>query len=344
MGKTVKPLLWLVPAVADLVLSNMLLAVTRVLAPRLPSYADPLTCMVAASFWGYLYFFIETVKRFQVSFSGDPLAPEDSALLICNHRSYADYVLIYALSLYYRMQGRCRFLVWRNLFTLPSLRWLLSSVLIPQNWSFSSETRRDKLFRRAQLSDGPTWIVLFPESAKYSLELAYEHIQFCRQNGLPKMTQCLYPRFEAFVPVVQHLQETKTVANVYDLTFVYRRADDAAGGVPPKAPSAADDQAKVPETLYIQPDEAASVAATYRSAPRLWDVLFGPPQAWELHVHVRRLTVEQLPTSRYGLEKWLEKAWTKKNKLLEGVAKKGMAYKGLGEVYFPNDDIFLLEE
>ncbi|KAK9454549.1 hypothetical protein V1511DRAFT_471100 [Dipodascopsis uninucleata] len=333
-------------AVADILISNIFVHLVQSFTIGYPQWKYTLTAMVAASVWGYLQFIIETVNKFQISFSGDILEPNSSAILVCNHRSYADYILLHALSNIYGMQGRLRFLAWRSVFFIPSLRWLFKSFWVSQDWTFDCQADKEALFQDIFIE--PIWLVTFPETIKYSLELNQEHQRYCRANGLPRFLHLLYPRFEAFVPTMKHVQKETDIKLVYDVTFIYRRTHDlrfsiskklampppTATSTPTRKVSDAEDQ------VQGDKDEGPLTKNLSRIALSLRDILFGSHNTWELHVHVRRLSVLQLPTHRRGLEKWLEKTWVRKDKLLDGIERKGMSYKGIGYVYFAGDDIF----
>ncbi|KAK9324439.1 hypothetical protein V1517DRAFT_317523 [Lipomyces orientalis] len=343
----VKSLTLAASAILDILLSSFALAVVNYFVKWAPTTSISLSVIISASLWGYLFYIVETIKKIQISFSGDVLEPDTSAILICNHRSFGDYILLYALSTIYGMRGRCRFLVWRALYSVPSIYWLFSSLWVAQDWTFDTADQKEAIM--SQLTTSRYWLVLFPETVKFSLDIAYEHIRYCKANGLPVLSHCLYPRFEAFVPIMKHLLKETEFKLVYDVTFIYRRIDDvldepeivAKAGESKTNSGEGQSEPKVRNNIS---EVKAAVGETKTLAPLLRDIILGKSGSWEFHVHVQRISIMQIPTNRRGLEKWLEKLWVKKDKLLDGVDKKGMSYKSLGYVYFAGDEIFASEE
>ncbi|KAJ8100608.1 hypothetical protein POJ06DRAFT_281596 [Lipomyces tetrasporus] len=343
----VKSLTLAVSAILDILLSSFTLAVVNYFVKYAPTTSISLSVMISASLWGYLFYIVETIKKIQISFSGDVLEPDTSAILICNHRSYGDYILIYALSTIYGMRGRCRFLVWRALYSVPSIYWLFSSLWVAQDWTFDTADQKEAIM--SQLTTSRYWLVLFPETVKFSLDIAYEHIRYCKANGLPVLSHCLYPRFEGFVPIMKHLLKESEFKLVYDVTFIYRRNDDLLDepATVAKAEESQDNSGEgqsEPKVRNSINEVKAAVRENKTLAPSLRDIILGKSGSWEFHVHVQRISIMQIPSNRRGLEKWLEKLWVKKDKLLDGVDKKGMSYKSLGYVYFAGDEIFANEE
>ncbi|KAK9389751.1 hypothetical protein V1515DRAFT_288202 [Lipomyces mesembrius] len=346
----VKLILLAASAIGDILLSSLALTILSHLLKLAPTTSISLSIIISASLWGYLFFIVETIKKIQVSFSGDILEPDTSAILICNHRSLGDYVLLHALSVVYGMHGRCRFLIWRALYSVPSLYWLFSSLWVAQDWTFDTPEQKEAIFR--QLTTSRYWLVLFPETVKFSMDLAYEHIRYCKANGLPVLSHCLYPRFEAFVPIMKHLLNETEFKLVYDVTFVYRRTDDVdderaavSNGLDDQDDSGeGTSEPKVRNTIIETQTTKVAEQESRTLAPSLRDILLGKPGSWEFHVHVQRISLMQIPTNRRGLEKWLERLWIKKDKFLDGVEKKGMSYKGIGYVYFAGDEIFANDE
>ncbi|KAK9477035.1 hypothetical protein V1514DRAFT_321449 [Lipomyces japonicus] len=305
-----KSVVYGVTIMADIVFSNLLVFVLdKSLAFVIPS--DTMIIIVTASVWGYIHYVFEVVNKMQVSFSGDVLEPGSAAVLVCNKQSLADYVVLQILATTYGMRGRVRFLCWRAVFARPSLAWLAASVWVRQDWTFDFEQLNDKL---SKFFKPAYWLVMFPETVSYETEIWQEQVRYCQSNGLPKLAHLLYPRFEAFftsafVPIMKYVKERSDIKFVYDVTIVYHRADEK------------------------------------NQSLGLWDLILmaGNMTEWEINVNVKRIPINEVGPNRRGMERWLEKTWVRKDKLLDGVARKGMAFKGLGYVYFPTDYTDMME-
>ncbi|KAK9382130.1 uncharacterized protein V2V93DRAFT_344384 [Kockiozyma suomiensis] len=336
-----------VSAIVDIIFTNLAMLCLQWTDHRWPQLSDTIRTVIVASLWGYFLYIYQTIKKVSISFSGDVLDLQANAILICNHKSIGDYILLHALSSFYRMSGRLRFLTWHGLFSIPSLKWICSSLWVAQDWTFKSEEDKEHIL--GSLQDGYHWIALFPESVRYSADVAYEHRRFCAFNGLPVFRHCLYPRFEAAVPSIQYLIGRIGINLVYDVTFVYQSPETGQSSVTNS--KSTDFQSQIGKSDPIphsqdshvpgQPQNAShsESVSSVDVAPSLMDILLGRAESWEFHVHVEKVPIAQVPLESHALERWLEKLWLKKDKLLTGVELKGMSFKGLGFVYYFGDEL-----
>ncbi|KAK9447857.1 uncharacterized protein V1518DRAFT_420633 [Limtongia smithiae] len=349
-ARAVKALVLAVSALFDILLATLALHVLMLLCAVLRfipapssvlSMADQLAVLVNACTWGYLLFLIQSIKRTHISFSGDLLDPSASAVLLCNKRCAADYILLAGLADIYCVRGRMRFLAWRSLFAVPCAMWAALSLWVAQDWGFKSDEQLAKVLAPVSGWEGVNWVVTFPETLSFTREIAEEHSRYCRANGLPVLTHCLYPRFEAVVPTLKYLLAHSAIDYVYDVTFIYKRNDQAPHAPLPVATGILTPSARSPGST---PPPTLPVPATRSlvSTPSLVTLLLDPADTWELHVHVSRVTAAEVPVSRRGLERFVERMFVGKERLLSGVETHGMAYKGLGYVYYTADEV--LEE
>ncbi len=101
------------------------------------------------------------------------------------------------------------------------------------------------------------------------------------------MEETLFPRVKGFVSIIQELRDIKPELVLYDTTLMYV---DAKTG---KTETATGEPVPGPSTFS----------------------LFYSPSS-HIHLHVKRYTMSELPTSDAELEKWLIQAFVKKQKLI----------------------------
>ncbi|KAK7206432.1 hypothetical protein BZA70DRAFT_135650 [Myxozyma melibiosi] len=355
-----KSILLILSALIDVALSNVALVFLKWTETRWPAQSDLLRTAVSASLWGYLLYIVQVIKKVNISFSGDLVSAESSALFICttptfvfrttitdsvslgNHKSTLDYIILYALSSYHGVPGRMRFLNWRSMFSIPSLDWLFASLWVSQNWTLDSEEEKEELFR--PLANGLHWTAVFPESIRYTPEVAFEHKRYCVLNGLPVLHHCLYPRFEAFVPILQYLIEQERIECVYSATLFYEKTDQDNEPVSSIATSSAS-AVTAPSTtrrnspaVHLLDSPGSESTSKIDIAPTLRDVLLGRTDCWNFHMHIEKVAIDQIPTDPHSIERWLERLWVKKDRFLSIIEQKGMSYKGLGFVYYLGDE------
>lgn len=122
----------------------------------------------------------------------------------------------------------------------------------------------------------PVSLVLFPEGTDLHPEAIVKSDAFAVQKGLPKYKYVLHPKVVGWLQSVSHLRGS--VGAVYDVTVAYH---DYAEGE--------------------RPSEASLLAGRL---PR------------EVHLHVERLALADLPNTPAGLEQWLKGRFAAKEEAL----------------------------
>lgn len=143
--------------VADLVLS-LLLPLTFVA----PTLAYNLCSKIAYWVWKGIQSIFTTFNGAHISVSGDTLPSNESAIVIANHVSWADFYLIQHLALQAGMLGRCRWFAKQQLKWVPFLGWGLWAMgmpLISRKWD-KDRKELDRIFRGPKLYKWP--ICRFP--------------------------------------------------------------------------------------------------------------------------------------------------------------------------------------
>lgn len=154
--------------------------------------------------------------------TGDPIIPE-SAIVICNHQSLADYLLLVHIS---RSCGtihpQANFFTWFSLWRVPTIKTLFNMFRCDENWELS-KSWSDEIFKRIMVSEAPEWVILFPEVNIFTPATSYLQNLQSEKYFLPKFTEVLYPRFSGLQNTVQALDIATSVkfTRLYDITINY---------------------------------------------------------------------------------------------------------------------------
>ncbi|XXG93988.1 hypothetical protein Hte_000239 [Hypoxylon texense] len=271
-------------AVCDLALSFLLLV--KIFAPDL---VYRLSSRIAYSVWKWIQVIFEGYNGAQITFSGDRLPMRESAVVVSNHVTWADFYMIQALALRSGMLGQCRWFAKIQLRWVPFLGWGLWAMGMPmvsRNW-MRDKRELQRVFSGIVRRKWPTWLISFSEATRFTPEKYSESTIWCKQNGRPQPLHLLYPRTKGFVTTVQHLRKAPHVKAVYDFTIVYQHKD------------------------------------RFHVAPSMWDTMKLPDisntQGYRFHVHARRFPLEDLPYTDEELAKWLEQRWVEKGEWLDAL-------------------------
>ncbi|OTB02103.1 hypothetical protein M426DRAFT_322931 [Hypoxylon sp. CI-4A] len=271
-------------AVSDVVLS--LLLVVKIVAPDLVYRTSS---RIAYSVWKWIQVIFEDLNGARIAFSGDSLPLRESAVVISNHVTWADFYMIQALALRSGMLGQCRWFAKIQLRWVPFLGWGLWAMGMPmvsRNW-MRDQRELQRVFGGIVRRKWPMWLISFSEATRFTPKKYEESKSWCKQNGRPQPLHLLYPRTKGFVTTVQQLRKAPHVKAVYDFTIAYQQKDK------------------------------------FHVAPNMWETLKTPglsvAHGYKFHIHARRFLLEDLPSTDEELAKWLEQRWVEKGEWLDAL-------------------------
>lgn len=164
----------------------------------------------------------QNFDRIKVTITGDQILPE-SAIVICNHQSLADYVfMVYLARSCGTVHPQTNFFAWFSLWRVPTIKTLVNIFKCDENWELSPQLA-EAIFRRAVISEAPEWVVLFPEvNIITPTTLYFQNLQSERYY-LPRFTNVLYPRFSGLynAAVAINIATSMKFTRLYDVTLNY---------------------------------------------------------------------------------------------------------------------------
>ncbi|AOA64610.1 hypothetical protein PP7435_CHR4-0245 [Komagataella phaffii CBS 7435] len=277
--------------------------------------ADRFRRRSAANFWRLANYMLK-LNCVKIEITGDELEV-DSAVLLSNHRSIADYIVISALAQSLEDKGRpeidlvsVKFFSWFSLWGLPNLNVFNNILSCDENWELDTSTTYNT-FNPSVVSTKPEWISVFPEVNIWSAENNELLNELNEKYYLPKLQNVLYPRFSSTFNVINGLYKS-SFSKLYDITILYYKKKAAD---PQKIVKMSQTETAIQLESSGEPDEM--VRTTLFDSPSLLQVLGEYPSSFVVRVHVKLKALPRIPLKRKKLEKWLEKEWVEKDKLLE---------------------------
>lgn len=134
---TLRASVFLAPWLLHLALADLCLSAFLPLSAFAPSLTYHLSSSIAASVWLGIQKIFTSVNGARISLSGASLPPAESAIVVANHLSWADFYMIQQLALNAGMLGRCRWFAKQQLKWVPFLGWGLWAMgmpLVSRNW------------------------------------------------------------------------------------------------------------------------------------------------------------------------------------------------------------------
>lgn len=242
---------------------------------------------------------MQNLQNVKIEVTGD-LVSNDSALVICNHQSLADHIMMaYLARCSNNFQNennfitlpRTNFFSWFLIWRVPTLRILFNLLKSDENWELESSLSQT-FFKKIMNSKIPEWIILFPEANVWNAEDCRLHQKQCEKYYLPVLQNLLYPRFSGFYNAISSLnnKQNNKISTIYDVTIFYLK----------------------------KPRISATESKEYGSsfAPPTLLKIFSSEDEIEVKIHVKSKLIMRVPTKRKRLERWLEHCWVEKDKFI----------------------------
>lgn len=137
-----------VPWLCQLLIANLVLSSLLPISAFAPSLVYNLSSAIAESVWKVVQTIFTRINSADVTISGAALPLGESAIVVSNHVSWADFYMIQALAIRACMLGRCRWFAKHQLKWIPFLGWGLWAMgmpLVTRNW-IKDRTELNRVF------------------------------------------------------------------------------------------------------------------------------------------------------------------------------------------------------
>ncbi|KAI6187031.1 PlsC domain-containing protein [Aphelenchoides besseyi] len=236
----------------------------------------------AITFWMVIpLFFLHYVYGVKVRTSGDRIEYEQPAVVIMNHRTRLDW-LYFWLALW-------RINPWLMTSNKIALKELLKHVPGAGFGMQASQyvfMKRDFSVDLPRLSravnyyaemNRPYQILMFPEGTDRTQYTLGRSRDYAKKYNLPVLNNVLYPRSSGFTHLISEMRKKNYIRYVYDVTVAY--------------------------PAEIVQNET--------------DMILKGRLSRNVHYHIRKYEIDDLPSDEDGLGRWLLTVWAEKEKRLE---------------------------
>ncbi|CAG8786637.1 3201_t:CDS:2 [Cetraspora pellucida] len=267
--------------------------------------------------WSSKYVFIPVLKyiferqhRGHITFSGDKIPSDESAIVISNHQSFSDFYMLHSVAIRRNMLPHVKYFAKDSLKYIPFFgfgMWLMGMIFIKRNWT-RDESQLKKIFKTIKAYAAPIWIVNFVEGTRLTSRKLLESQRFAKERGLPILRNLLVPRTKGFVACVRQLRDAH-VQYVYGIRYYFyifltlTQVED-----------------NLESLLYLDFTIAyRHITQGFQFPPNLLQVHSYSPLSppWSFHVHVRRYAIKDLPQEDEKLSEWVRQIFVEKDALLE---------------------------
>ncbi|KAJ1654533.1 hypothetical protein IWQ61_005556 [Dispira simplex] len=205
------------------------------------------------------------------------------AIVMANHQIYMDWIYLWFLAYYNGCAGGVKIILKNSLRNIPVFGWgmqFFRFIFLNRQWEKDKQPMLDQLHRAAQ-SGFPHWLTLFPEGTTITTKAQAKSHAYAEDKQLPKTRHVLLPRCTGLYHSCHAMR--KVTDYVYDVTMGFEGLTS--------------DQ--TPQDTY--------------TIPMMYISQFYPRH---VHLHVRRIPMDQVPTDGEEFTQWLRQRWYEKDALM----------------------------
>ncbi|MEM9114826.1 MAG: lysophospholipid acyltransferase family protein [Myxococcota bacterium] len=175
----------------------------------------------ARSVWGLWVVMAERQNGTVFRFTGDAARPGENAVLLPNHQSMADVLVVLAHGWRMARLGDMKWFVKDVVKWVPGPGWgmkFLDCIFLKRNWA-EDQGEIERLFGKFKQEDIPICLVSFLEGTRKTPKKHAAARAFAESRGLPVTEHVMVPRTKGFVATMQGLRAH--IDSVQDLTIAY---------------------------------------------------------------------------------------------------------------------------
>ncbi|EME30465.1 Probable 1-acyl-sn-glycerol-3-phosphate acyltransferase 4 [Galdieria sulphuraria] len=240
----------------------------------------------------HFIFYVERLAGVELVITGDKFVRGESAVVVCNHQSWTDSLILYSVARQVGRHGDVKFFAKKSLAYFPF--YGIAAVLVRVCIFITRHMDRDrKIFRRifSYLTDAsgqwPFWLIIFCEGTRFNLNKREKSQEFAKKHDLPVLYNVLLPKTGGFSASVSSLRDN--IGACYDITIGYPSLQGQVG-------------------------------------PSISDILFRHQfgrQKWVVHVHQKRVPIQLIGDSEEEMKELLYRVYKEKDKQMENFKTNG---------------------
>ncbi len=171
--------------------------------------------------WTYWTHLLGGLIGCDVRFTGDAMKTHENAIVIANHQSMADIVVLIFAAKRVDMVGHMKWLVKDVVKYVPGVGWgmlFLDCIFLKRNWAKDEKSVRET-FGRVVKNKLPVWLVSFPEGTRATAPKLERSRRYALNKGLVPTEHVMIPRTKGFTASFAGMREHVTA--VYSFTIRY---------------------------------------------------------------------------------------------------------------------------
>ncbi|GJD10332.1 Probable 1-acyl-sn-glycerol-3-phosphate acyltransferase 5 [Galdieria sulphuraria] len=175
--------------------------------------------------------YAQKVAGLRVVLYGDRVQEgEGSFLVISNHQSWLDTIILTLVLIKQYPTALCRYIGKKSIGYIPMLGWMClqtgALVSLSRKWSYDKGRLEQELKKlRGLRSD--FWVVTYPEGTRFSWDKKAVSLDYAKKNDLPRLNNVLVPRFKGFFACMRLLHSR--LSFIYNATIIYEGEEDEKG-------------------------------------------------------------------------------------------------------------------
>lgn len=202
---------------------NLPQALFWLVSPLVPGLRDWSARFFAGTYWSYIVWMLEKVPQLRVEIRSRPekFPLGENAVMIANHQSYVDPLVLLVIAYRLKAVGDLRFFVKEQLKYVPGPGWgmfFLDCIFLKRNWQ-QDASNMQKYFDRYKKKKYPTLIHIFAEGTRRTPAKQEATIAYAREKGRDAMTEVLWPRTKGLIATLDGMGSHLDA--LYDVTIIY---------------------------------------------------------------------------------------------------------------------------
>jgi len=155
---------------------------------------------------------------------------DGSFLVISNHQSWLDTVVLTLVLIQQHPTAFCRYIGKKSIGCIPMLGWMClqtgALVSLSRKW-IHDKGRLERALEKLRRLQGDFWVLTYPEGTRFSLDKKALSLEYAKKNDLPSFQHVLVPRFKGFFACVSLLHSR--LSFIYNATIIYEGGTDEHG-------------------------------------------------------------------------------------------------------------------
>jgi len=146
--------------------------------------ARNLNASLAGSVWVLIQGTFEKQHKGKITYSGDDLPEKENAIVVVNHRSWDDFILVNSVAFRKRTVKSLKYFAKDSLKFLPGFGWgmyLMGQIFVKRNWT-SDKKMIDKAFNGIKENKEPVWIITYLEGTRFTPKKLIQSHEFAKKK------------------------------------------------------------------------------------------------------------------------------------------------------------------